>query len=165
MADALGQRPLIIRTLDVGGDKPLPYLDLGHEENPFLGWRGIRFCLDRPAIFKPQLRAILRAGFERNVQIMFPMIGYSREIRKAKQLMEQAKEELRQEGLPFDADMPVGIMIEVPSAVAIADLLAKEVDFLQHRHQRSHPIYDGRRSRQQQRGGAGPSSASRPCCA
>jgi phosphocarrier protein FPr len=129
VANALEQRPLIIRTLDVGGDKPLPYLDLGHEENPFLGWRGIRFCLDRPEIFLPQLRAILRAGFERNVQIMFPMIGSLAEIRKAKQLVEQAKDELRKEGVPFAEDMPVGIMIEVPSAVAIADLLAKEVAF------------------------------------
>ena len=129
VADALGERPLIIRTLDVGGDKPLPYLDLGHEENPFLGWRGIRFCLDRPDIFLPQLRAILRAGYERNVQIMFPMIGSLAEIRAAKALLKQAKQSLSANEIQFAVDMPVGIMIEVPSAVAVADLLAKEVDF------------------------------------
>ncbi len=129
VADELGQRPLIIRTLDVGGDKPLPYLDLGPEENPFLGWRGIRFCLDRPDVFLPQLRAILRAGYERDVQMMFPMIGSLAEIRAAKEMVGRARDSLEQDGLPFSADMPLGIMIEVPSAVAIADQLAKEVDF------------------------------------
>lgn len=134
VAQAMGQRPLIIRTLDVGGDKPLPYLDLGHEDNPFLGWRGIRFCLDRPEIFLPQLRAILRAGADesgaaRNVKLMFPMVGTVGEIRRAKQLVRQAEEELRARAIPFDAQMEVGIMIEVPSAVAVADQLAAEVDF------------------------------------
>ena len=128
-ADDLGERPLIIRTLDVGGDKPLPYLDLGQEENPFLGWRGIRVCLDRPEIFKPQLRAILRAGSERNVNMMFPMIGTVDEIRQGKEMVAEARRELADNNVPFDNDMPVGIMIEVPSAVATADLLAAEVDF------------------------------------
>ncbi|MAU01676.1 MAG: phosphoenolpyruvate--protein phosphotransferase [Anaerolineaceae bacterium] len=129
-----GSRPLIIRTLDVGGDKPLPYLDLGQEENPFLGWRGIRFCLDKPEIFMPQLRAILRAsvladGSPANVKLMFPMIGTLAELRRAKTMLQTAREQLQAEGKPFDDEMDVGIMIELPSAVAVADLLAAEVDF------------------------------------
>ena len=130
----LGDRPLIIRTLDVGGDKPLPYLDLGEEENPFLGWRGIRFCLDMPEIFLPQLRAILQAsvrddGTTANVKLMFPMIGTLAELRRAKTMLQTAREQLQAEGKPFAADLAVGIMIELPSAVAVADLLAAEVDF------------------------------------
>jgi phosphocarrier protein FPr len=133
-ARLMGDRPLIIRTLDVGGDKPLPYLDLGQEANPFLGWRAIRFCLQRPDIFLPQLRAILRAGVDdegrpREVKIMFPMVGAVAELRAAKVMLAQAREELRVEGVPFRQDMEVGIMIEVPSAVAVADQLAREVDF------------------------------------
>ncbi|HID50781.1 MAG TPA: phosphoenolpyruvate--protein phosphotransferase [Anaerolineae bacterium] len=128
-AEVMGERPLIIRTLDVGGDKPLRYLDLGREDNPFLGWRGIRFCLDRPDIFLPQLRAILRAGAAGNVKLMFPMIGTLAELRAAKEMMAQAKEELRQAKLPFAEKMDVGLMIEVPSAVAVADQLAREADF------------------------------------
>ncbi|MBP6015187.1 MAG: phosphoenolpyruvate--protein phosphotransferase [Candidatus Promineofilum sp.] len=132
-ARLLGQRPLIIRTLDVGGDKPLPYLDLGDEANPFLGWRAIRFCLQRPDIFMPQLRAILRAGIHNgralNVKIMFPMIGTLTEVRAAKAMLDAARRELSDEGQGFAEAMEVGIMIEVPSAVAIADQLAGEVDF------------------------------------
>ncbi len=128
-ADAMGQKPLIIRTLDVGGDKPLPYIDLGDEDNPFLGWRGIRFCLDQPDLFMPQLRAVLRAGYECNVKIMFPMISSVHEIRAAKAMLADAQTELRREGTPFDENIEIGIMIEVPSAVATADLLAAEVDF------------------------------------
>ena len=128
-ADALGGYPLIIRTLDVGGDKPLPYLDLGEEENPFLGWRGIRFCLDNPEIFKPQLRAILRAGADRDVKMMFPMIGTTDEIQLAKDILSEVKTDLANSQVPFNEDMDMGIMIEVPSAVAIADILASEVDF------------------------------------
>ncbi len=129
VAKEMGQRPLIIRTLDVGGDKPLPYIDLGQEENPFLGWRGIRFCLDRPEIFKPQLRAILRASAGHNLKLMFPMIGTLNEVAAAKDLLAKAQTELRAEGVPFDEELEVGIMIEVPSAVAVADQLAREVDF------------------------------------
>ncbi len=130
----MGDRPLIIRTLDVGGDKPLPYLDLGEEENPFLGWRGIRFCLDMPEIFMPQLRAILQAsvrqdGTSANVKLMFPMIGTLVELRRAKTMLQTAREQLQTEGKPFAADLAVGIMIELPSAVAVADLLAAEVAF------------------------------------
>jgi multiphosphoryl transfer protein len=129
VAEAMGERPLIIRTLDVGGDKPLPYIDLGKEENPFLGWRGIRFCLDQPDLFKPQLRAILRAGREGKVKIMFPMISSVREIRAAKAVLSTVQDELRNEGFLFAENIEIGIMIEVPSAVATADLLAAEVDF------------------------------------
>jgi phosphocarrier protein FPr len=129
VTEAMGQRPLIIRSLDVGGDKPLPYLDLGQETNPFLGWRGIRFCLDRPEIFKPQLRAVLRASAKGNVKLMFPMIGSIGEIQAAKSMLAEGQYDLRQAGIPFDEEMEVGIMIEVPSAVATADLLAAEVDF------------------------------------
>ena len=133
-ARAAGGRPLIIRTLDVGGDKPLPYLDLGDEANPFLGWRAIRFCLERPDVFMPQLRAILRAsaaeeGAPRCVKLMLPMIGAPVEVRAARAMLAAAQAELRAAGVPFDEAMEVGIMIEVPSAVAVADQLAREVDF------------------------------------
>lgn len=129
VAQAMGDRPVIIRTLDVGGDKPLPYIELGEEENPFLGWRGIRFCLDNPRVFLPQLRAILRAGSGYNVKLMFPMVSELGELRAAKEMLAQARRELREDDVPFDEHMDVGIMIEVPAAVAIADQLAQEVDF------------------------------------
>ncbi|PIE79785.1 MAG: phosphoenolpyruvate--protein phosphotransferase [Chloroflexi bacterium] len=128
-ADRLQDRPIIIRTLDVGGDKPLPYLDQGREDNPFLGWRGIRFCLDNPEVFKPQIRAILRAGYQRNVKIMFPMVSTAAELKAAKKMVQDVQKELKAEKVDFDKKMEVGIMIEVPSAVAIADQLAKEADF------------------------------------
>ncbi|MCA9972184.1 MAG: phosphoenolpyruvate--protein phosphotransferase, partial [Anaerolineales bacterium] len=134
VAAAFGKRPLVIRTLDVGGDKPLPYFERSVEDNPFLGWRGIRFCLDRPEIFRPQLRAILRAsvdeaGVPYNVKLMFPMIGAVSEVRAARALLAAVQAELRAEGIPFDDQMEVGIMIEVPAAVTLADQLAGEVDF------------------------------------
>jgi len=129
VAQAMGQRPVIIRTLDVGGDKPLPYIDLGQEDNPFLGWRGIRFCLDNPTLFKTQLRAILRASHGHNLKLMFPMIGSMDEVRGACALLAEAKTELLARDLSFDAEMEVGIMVEVPAAVAIADQLAGEVNF------------------------------------
>jgi multiphosphoryl transfer protein len=129
VAQAIGRRPLIIRTLDVGGDKPLPYLDLGHEDNPFLGWRAIRFCLDHPDLFKSQLRAILRASAGHNLKLMFPMIGTLGELRTAKRILADVQAELRGANIAFDENMEIGIMIEVPSAVVIADQLAAEVDF------------------------------------
>ncbi|WP_407888565.1 phosphoenolpyruvate--protein phosphotransferase [Scytonema sp. NUACC26] len=129
VAQQLGNRPLIIRTLDVGGDKPISYLNLLSESNSFLGWRGIRYCLDNPEIFKPQLRAILKASPGYQMKIMFPMIATVEEIRAAKAILAEVQSELRQEGVPFDEEMEVGIMVEVPSAVAIADKLAAEVDF------------------------------------
>ncbi|MEW5958561.1 MAG: phosphoenolpyruvate--protein phosphotransferase [Chloroflexota bacterium] len=129
LANALGRRPFIIRTLDIGGDKPLPYLALGPEENPFLGWRAIRYCLDRPDILKTQLRAILRASPGHQLKVMFPMVASVLEVRAARRILAEAQAELRQEGLPFDETMAIGIMVEVPSAVAVADQLAAEVDF------------------------------------
>jgi multiphosphoryl transfer protein len=130
----LNGRSLIIRTLDVGGDKPLPYIDLGQEENPFLGWRGIRFCLGNPDLFKTQLRAICRAsvdddGQPQPVKLMFPMIGTLTELQEAKALLAEVQAELTEAGHAFAPDMAVGIMVEVPSAVAIADQLATEADF------------------------------------
>ncbi|MEH2354756.1 phosphoenolpyruvate--protein phosphotransferase [Nostoc sp.] len=130
IAQVLDNRPLIIRTLDVGGDKPLPYIKVGFPEaNPFLGWRGIRFCLDRPELFKTQLRAILRASVGHQIKIMLPMIATVTEVRAAKVILGEVQAELNQAGIAFDAAMKVGIMVEVPSAVAIADQLAAEVDF------------------------------------
>lgn len=129
IAHILDNRPLIIRTLDIGGDKPLSYLGLQPEANPFLGWRGIRFCLDRPDIFKSQLRAILKASFGHQIKIMFPTIATVAEVQAAKAILAQVQNEFRQAGIPFDERMEVGIMVEIPSAVAIADRLAAEVDF------------------------------------
>ena len=130
IAQVLGNKPLIIRTLDVGGDKPLPYLNAGiTEPNPFLGWRGIRFCLDRVDVFKTQLRAILRASVGHKIKVMWPMVTTLAEVRAAKAILTQVQGELMRAGIPFDATMEVGTMIETPSAVAIADQLAQEVDF------------------------------------
>lgn len=122
-------KPLIIRTLDIGGDKKLPYLRIPEEANPFLGWRAIRICLERQDIFKSQLRAILRASSEGNILIMFPMISGVREVREAKRVLEEVKEELRRENIKFDETIKVGIMVEIPSAAMTADIIAKEVDF------------------------------------
>ncbi|BAZ20734.1 phosphoenolpyruvate-protein phosphotransferase [Kalymmatonema gypsitolerans NIES-4073] len=129
IAQLLDHRPLIIRTLDVGGDKPIPYLNFPHETNPFLGWRGIRFCLDHPDIFKTQLRAILKASLGHQIKIMFPMIATVREIQAAKAILKEVQAELSQAGIPFDENMEVGMMVEIPSAVVLADKLAAEVDF------------------------------------
>ncbi|MGE5701906.1 MAG: phosphoenolpyruvate--protein phosphotransferase [Clostridia bacterium] len=122
-------KPVIIRTLDVGGDKHLPYLDIPKEDNPFLGWRAIRISLDRIDLFKTQLRAILRASAFGKALVMFPMISHVEQIRAAKRLMEEAKQELRQEGIAFDKAIATGIMMEIPAACLIADALAQEVDF------------------------------------
>ncbi|MBO7744965.1 phosphoenolpyruvate--protein phosphotransferase [Paenibacillus sp. MWE-103] len=129
VAEKLYPKPLIIRTLDIGGDKQLDYFELPAEDNPFLGYRAIRICLDKTDLFKTQLRAILRAGERGNVKIMYPLISSVDEVRAANRLLQECKDELRAEGLAFADDIQVGIMIELPAAVVIADMLAEEVDF------------------------------------
>lgn len=122
-------KPVIIRTLDIGGDKELDYLPMDKEMNPFLGYRAIRLCLDRTDIFATQLRALVRASAYGTLKIMFPMISNREELRMAKKLLEQCKSDLKSEGVAFDENFEVGIMIEIPSAALISDVLAKEVDF------------------------------------
>jgi phosphocarrier protein FPr len=129
IASIVAPQPLIIRTLDIGGDKPLPMLNLSPEPNPFLGWRGIRFLLDCPDVLKTQLRAILRTTHRYKIKVMFPMITCVKEIRAAKEILATAQAELRQEGMPFNEAVEIGMMVEVPAAVAMADQLAAEVDF------------------------------------
>jgi len=129
IADALDGRPLVIRTLDVGGDKNLPFVEIGQENNPFLGWRGIRLTLGRPDLLRTQIRAILRAGAGCPVSLLLPMVSTLEEVLAAKALIAQVQAELEQDGAAFRRDIPVGVMIEVPSAVAIADQLAREADF------------------------------------
>ncbi|MBW4827096.1 MAG: phosphoenolpyruvate--protein phosphotransferase [Clostridiaceae bacterium] len=129
VAEKLDGKPLVIRTLDVGGDKDLPYLNLPEEMNPFLGYRAIRLCLDRTDIFKIQLRAILKSSAYGNVKIMFPMISNIDELRKAKDILEEVKSELRSENIKFNEDIEVGIMVEIPSTAIQSDIFAKEVDF------------------------------------
>ena len=127
--DVFGKHPVVLRTLDVGGDKEIPYLNLPKEMNPFLGERAIRLCLNRPDIFKPQLRAALRAGVGHNLKIMFPMVATLSCVRSAKAVVKECKDELTREGIAFADDAEIGIMVEIPSAAVIADQLAKEVDF------------------------------------
>ena len=129
VAEIMEGREAIIRTLDIGGDKDLKYLELEKEANPFLGYRAIRLCLDRPSIFKTQLRAILRASAFGKLAIMFPMISSIDELREAKEVLEECKKELDEENIEYDKNIQVGIMIEIPSAALIADKLAKECDF------------------------------------
>lgn len=128
-AEAMQGRPVVIRTLDIGGDKELPYLDLPEEMNPFLGYRAIRLCLDRKELLVTQLRAILRASVHGKVKIMFPMISGMEEWRQAKAIYNEVRAQLVDEGIPFDDTVEVGIMIEIPSAALLADRFAKEVDF------------------------------------
>jgi phosphotransferase system enzyme I (PtsI) len=122
-------KPVIVRTIDIGGDKHLPYFNLPAELNPFLGYRAIRICLDRKDLFITQLKAILRASVFGDLKIMFPMISGLQEIRSAKSILAEAKAELLNDGIAFNAAIKVGIMIEIPSAAITADILAKEVDF------------------------------------
>ncbi|MCM3611091.1 phosphoenolpyruvate--protein phosphotransferase [Planococcus sp. MERTA32b] len=126
---AMGDRPTVVRTLDIGGDKELSYLDLPKELNPFLGLRAIRLCLEMPDLFRTQLRALLRSSVHGNLKIMFPMIATLDEFRQAKQLFLEEQEKLSAENIPFNNNIEVGIMVEIPSTAVMADLFAKEVDF------------------------------------
>jgi phosphoenolpyruvate-protein phosphotransferase (PTS system enzyme I) len=128
VAEAFDERPVIIRTLDVGGDKDLPGVDQPEEENPFLGWRGIRMCLDVPELFKPQLRAILRAASHGNVRIMFPMVVDAVELRAAKEVIQECCGELENEGTQF-GEIEIGVMVETPAAAIRAADIAPEVSF------------------------------------
>jgi phosphotransferase system enzyme I (PtsI) len=129
VAQLMSPNPVTIRTLDIGGDKVLGGNLQYQEDNPFMGCRAIRFCLDHLEIFKPQLRAILRASVHGRIRLMFPMITGLTELMRAKAVLEESQKELESEGIPFDPDMPVGVMIETPSAVLVADALARESDF------------------------------------
>ena len=133
--DVFGEMPVVLRTLDVGGDKEIPYMGLAAEPNSFLGQRALRLCLVRPDIFKPQIRAALRAGVGNNLKIMFPMVAIAQEIRDARKVLEECIRELKAEGIPFAENIEIGIMVEIPSAALVADQLAKEVDFFLHWHQ------------------------------
>jgi phosphoenolpyruvate-protein phosphotransferase len=128
IAKLMKDRPIIVRTLDIGCDKPLPYIRMPDEANPFLGWRGIRLTLDNPRMMKTQLKAILRARKRGNFRLMFPMVTTIEEIRKAKELLMDAMDELKSEGIPF-GEVKVGTMIETPASALIVDILADEVDF------------------------------------
>lgn len=128
VAEAMFPHPVMFRTFDIGGDKFSP--DPMKEENPFLGWRGIRVSLDRPEMFLDQLRAILRASARKNVRVFFPMVTKVSEVRRAKEYLQRAKDDLKLRGIPFDPNLPVGVMIEVPAAAVTAEEIAKEVDFL-----------------------------------
>ena len=129
VAEAMHGEPVIIRTMDIGGDKDLPYMDLPKEMNPFLGWRAVRISLDRREILRDQLRGILRASAHGKLRVMFPMIISVEEIRELKAAIEEYKAELRAEGLAFDENIEIGVMVETPAAAAIAHHLAKEVEF------------------------------------
>lgn len=123
-------KEVIIRTLDVGGDKEIPYLKMKAEQNPFLGWRAIRYCLEETELFRIQLRALLRAGAEHhNIKIMLPLVTGVEEIRRVKELISQCKQELKEQGIPYDDNIEVGVMIETPAAALTADLLARESAF------------------------------------
>lgn len=127
--EVMGERPVVVRTLDVGGDKELAYVNLGHEDNPFLGTRAIRLYRERPDLIEPQLRAILRAGAGHTVRIMFPMIATGAEVQYARDLVAHVQADLAQQGIATPTDLQVGIMIEIPAAAILADKLAEVVDF------------------------------------
>lgn len=127
--EGMGDKPVVVRTLDIGGDKELSYLKMEHEMNPFLGNRALRLCFNMPDVFRTQLRALLRASVYGDLHIMFPMIATVGELRKAKEFVENVRAELKEEGLEVSDTFKIGIMIEIPAAAVIADILAKEVDF------------------------------------
>ncbi|HWQ29550.1 MAG TPA: phosphoenolpyruvate--protein phosphotransferase [Negativicutes bacterium] len=128
-AESMGEKPVTIRTLDVGGDKKIPYFGISQEENPFLGYRAIRICLDDREMFRVQLRAILRASAFGQIRIMYPMISTVEEVISANAVLEEAKRELEAKGVGFDRNIKVGIMVEIPSAAIAADIIVKHVDF------------------------------------
>ncbi len=128
-AEKLLGKPLIIRTLDIGGDKKCPYIDIKDEQNPFLGYRALRYCLNNKEFFKVSLRAILRASYYGNVMIMYPFVSSLEEIWKANEILNEAKMELASKNIPFNKDIKVGIMVEIPSVAVMADMLIDEVDF------------------------------------
>ena len=127
--ESMGDKPVVVRTLDIGGDKELPYLQLPHEMNPFLGYRAIRLCLDDKDLFRTQLRALLRSSVYGKLCVMFPMIATLNEFRAAKSLLMEEKEKLVAEGVAVSDSIQVGMMVEIPSAAVLADQFAKEVDF------------------------------------
>jgi len=129
VAESLEGKPVIIRTLDIGGDKEIPYLGLAKEENPFLGFRAVRLCLQREDLYRPQLRALLRASAYGEIKIMVPMISCVDELRAVKAMLEELKAELDEQGIPYNKDIQVGIMVETPAASLMADVFAKEADF------------------------------------
>ena len=130
VAEGLKGKPVIIRTLDIGGDKEIPYMGLTRDENPFLGYRAIRFCLDRKDdVYRPQLRALLRASAYGNIKIMVPMVTCIEELREAKALIEDIKKELDEKNIPYNKDIEVGIMVETAAASLMADVFAKEAAF------------------------------------
>ncbi|AOM82320.1 phosphoenolpyruvate--protein phosphotransferase [Salisediminibacterium beveridgei] len=129
VTEEMGEKPVVIRTLDIGGDKELPYLDLPKEMNPFLGFRAIRLCLEKDDMFRVQLRALLRAGAFGNLKIMFPMIATLEEFRQAKAMLDDEKQKLKDEGVEVGENIEVGIMVEIPSTAVMAPQFAKEVDF------------------------------------
>jgi phosphotransferase system enzyme I (PtsI) len=127
--EVYGKRQVILRTLDIGGDKTFESMDLPEEDNPFLGCRALRLCFQRTDVFKTQLRAALRASVCGNLALMFPMVGSLEDIHKAKYYLEECKQELESEGFPFNKNMNVGVMIEIPALAVMAELVAQEVDF------------------------------------
>ncbi|MBN1317813.1 MAG: phosphoenolpyruvate--protein phosphotransferase [Anaerolineales bacterium] len=127
--DTMDKRPVVLRTMDIGGDKQLGYLDMPPELNPFLGCRAIRLSLSRPQLLKTQLRSALRAGYQRNLGLLFPMVSLAEEVRQARKLLQDCQAELIAEGLPMADKVSIGIMVEIPAAALTAELLAKEVDF------------------------------------
>ena len=130
VAVAMRDKPVIIRTLDIGGDKEIPYMNISKDENPFLGYRAIRLCLDRKDdIYRPQLRALLRASAFGNIEIMLPLITSIEEVYEAKKLIEEEKKNLDNQGIKYNKSVKIGVMIETAAATLIADILAKEVDF------------------------------------
>ena len=127
--EGMNGKPIVIRTLDIGGDKELPYFKMDEEMNPFLGYRAIRLCLDRTDIFKTQLRALYRASIHGKLRIMFPMISSLEELLAAKEVIKEVLEQMDSEGIEYSKDVEVGMMIEIPAAAVISDILAKHVDF------------------------------------